>query len=196
MSGQLPRSLFGRLIRWLIGSSTLLLIAALTYSATIRLAPSALMFAVTHRLASLGGVNQIVHAPRADEHQRSVVMPSPDFLYSYCVYDLSHGALRVQASVPADTYWSVSAYDAHTDNYYAIDDRSLPAHRLDLLLIAAQSPLPSPASSGSTADFVVRSPSTRGILLFRTLVDRDARVTELDQARRQASCQSENESSS
>ena len=184
--------MFGRLIRWLIGSLTVLLIAALTYSATIRLAPSALMFAVTHRLASLGGVNQLVHAPRADEHQRSVVMPSPDFLYSYCVYDLSHGALRVQASVPADTYWSVSAYDARTDNYYAIDDRSLPAHRLDLLLIAAQAPAP----SGSTADFVVRSPSTRGILLFRTLVDRDARVTELDQARRQASCQSENQSTS
>ena len=173
-----------RTAAWLLAG---LLLAGAVHEATILATPRLLMWAVMQRLASLGGIGHMVHAPRADESRRQVVMPSPDLLYSYCVYDLAVGPLRVHAEVPANTYWSLSAYDARTDNFYAVNDRDAGAAEVDVLLLPADDNMPAPAVAAGVR--VVRSPSRRGLLLLRTLVDRDERVTELDSARRRASCE-------
>lgn len=161
-----------------------LVLVALFHEAAILAAPRVLMWLAMSKLERLGGVGQIVHAPRADENSRRIVMPSPDLLYSYCVYDLAQGPLRVHAPIPPDTYWSLSAYDASTNNWYVVDDRNAGGKDLDLLVVGPDAAQPQ-AQPGLR---VARSPSRRGLLLFRTLVDRDEHLPELDAARRQASC--------
>jgi uncharacterized membrane protein len=173
-----------RLAPWLLAG---LLLAIGAYEGAILATPRALMWLVMRRLGAVGGVDQIVHAPRADEGQRRIVMPSSDLLYSYCVYDLALGPLHVHAEAPAGTYWSLSAFDARTDNYYAVNDRDPGAAGFDLVLVeegADTAGLPATAATR-----VVRSPSRRGLLLFRTLVDRDERAAELDTARRRSYCE-------
>jgi len=167
---------------WIIG---LLLLAAAAHEATIALLPRVMMWGLTRRLDRLGGTGRILHAPRADERQRQVVMPSPDLLYSYCLYDLAQGPLRVHAEIPADALWSLSAYDASTDNFFTIDDRDAGGGSVDLVLTPDGRADPAFAPGIR----VLRSPSRRGILLFRTLVDQDARMAALDAARRRASCE-------
>jgi uncharacterized membrane protein len=161
-----------------------LLLAAFAYEATILATPRLLMAYAMHRVTAGVGLNHILHAPRADENARAIVMPSPDLLYSACAYDLAAGPLRVHAPIPRETYWSLAAYDARTDNYFTIDDRTAEADAVDLVLVADDVPLPA-AASGTR---VVRAPGNKGLVLLRTLVDRDERASELDGARRQASC--------
>jgi uncharacterized membrane protein len=161
-----------------------LVLVAVFHAAAILAAPRVLMWLAMSKLEHLGGVGHIVHAPRADENSRRIVMPSPDLLYSYCVYDLAQGPLRVHAAIPPDTYWSLSAYDASTNNWYVVDDRGAGSNDVDLLVLAPDAAQPQ-AEPGLR---VARSPSRRGLLLFRTLVDRDERGPSLDAARRQASC--------
>src|SRR6202012_4345865 len=86
-------------------------------------------------LGKMGAVNTIHHQNRVDEHSRGVVRPSPDLLYSACPFDLSHGALEVQAEVPPNTYWSASAFDAHTNNFFAINDRTIGGQPLELIIL-------------------------------------------------------------
>lgn len=171
--------------RYLRGLLLFVAIAVAAHVTTIVLVPRALMWAAMHRIGS-AGTNHIIHAPRADETQRVVVMPSPDFLYSYCVYDLTRDDLRIRASIPSGSYWSASLYDAQTNNFYAIDDRMLKDGHLDLLLVSPQS---SSAALATAEMRSVRSPSLRGVVLFRSLIDRDERLAELDTIRRLATCE-------
>jgi len=79
--------------------------------------------------------NTILHAPRPTSRSRGVVRPSPDMLYSICVYDLSAagGAVRVSTHDMPETYWSVSLFDVDTNNFYALNDRQgKPVPRISL----------------------------------------------------------------
>jgi len=146
----------------------------------------ALIYALPHLVMMrvmdrLGAVNTIHHAPRVDANSRAIVRPSPDLLYSDCPYDLSKGALRVTATVPPDTYWSVSAFDSKTDNFFVLDDRNVNG-TVDFVLIAKGMI----ANAGALP--VVISPTNHGVLLFRTLIDDEKHFATLDKARRNARC--------
>ncbi len=160
-------------------------VGAAVHEATILLAPRILMELAMRRLEHIAhGINRIAHGPRVDEKRREIVMPSPDLLYSQCVYDLRDGPLRISAEVPQGTYWSLSAYDERTDNFYVVNDRTAGGKGIALVL-AAEGQTVSAAAAGLP---VVRSPSRRGVLLFRTLIDGEARFAEVDAARRHADC--------
>jgi hypothetical protein len=53
-----------------------------------------------------------------------------------------------------------------------------------MILVAQGQPLPASAAGLP----VVRSPSQRGVLLFRTLINDEARFDEIDRVRRTAQC--------
>jgi uncharacterized membrane protein len=144
----------------------------------------ALVFALPHlimmrAMERLGAANTIHHGARVDASSRAVVRPSPDLLYSACPYDLSHGALRVTAPVPASTYWSVSAFDSQTNNFFVLDDREAKG-AADFILAAK------PMKAGALQ--VIVSPTEHGVLLFRTLIDNDAHFATLNAARLRARC--------
>ena len=161
----------------------LLLVALAAHQATIVLTPDLLMRGAMKRLARIGGMNQLSFPKQATETERVIVMPSPDLLYSICPYDLSQGPLLFDATLPPDTLWSLSAFDARTNNYFVVDDRQLGTAQPSIVFALASQPVDEVPGRR-----IVQSPSARGLLLVRTVVDRDERVAELDQWRRKAHC--------
>jgi uncharacterized membrane protein len=157
------------------------LIAAIVHVASLLLLPRLIMLRTMSVMARSASANTILHPPRPSARSRAVVRPSPDLLYSICVYDLraADGAVRVSIHDMLDTYWSVSVFDADTNNFYALNDRQAKTGAADFLLVESAAP---------ANDAVVTAPTSRGIVLFRILVSYDARMAEFDAARRHAHC--------
>ena len=168
-----------------------LLVAAIVHVATVLLLPRLIMLRTVAGISKRAAANTILHAPRPNANSRGVVRPSPDLLYSICVYDLSAagGAIRVSTHDMPDTYWSVSLFDVDTNNFYALNDQQTKAGAADFLLTASAAP------AGSAGLPVVVPPSNRGIVLFRTLINDDNRMAEIDAKRRFATCRPYTEAS-
>jgi uncharacterized membrane protein len=108
------------------------------HGASVLLLPRFIMLRTMAGIVKMaGGANTITHAPRATWHSRGVVRPSPDLLYSICVYDLgaADGAVRVSTHDMPETYWSVSVFDANTNNFYALNDRQAKSGAADFILM-------------------------------------------------------------
>jgi uncharacterized membrane protein len=135
-------------------------------------------------IVSSASTNTFLHPPRASASSRGVVRPSPDLLYSICVYDLrsADGAVRVSIHDMPDTYWSVSVFDADTNNFYALNDRQAKTGTTDFVLTAPGAP------ANDQQLPVVAAPTSRGIVLVRILVSDDTRTAEFDAARRRTHC--------
>ncbi|MDP9142770.1 MAG: DUF1254 domain-containing protein [Pseudomonadota bacterium] len=121
-----------------------------------------------NRILERDGINIALPAPRADADSTTVVRPSPDLLYTACVFDLSKGPVHITAPVP-DGYLSISGFAADTSNFFAVNDRDaeqdagLP-RSLDLWITHHS------ASAPEAAQRTVSAPTRRGLVLFRTLV--------------------------
>jgi len=159
-------------------------IAVMVHLATVIPLPHLIMGRLLAQLVRNGGYNTLRHGARPNANSRGVVRPSPDLLYSTCPYDLSSGPLLLEARVPRDTYWSVSLFDADTNNYYARNDRQAPDGEVRMLL-ARRDAGATPTLPGAT---MVRSPTLRGLVLFRTLINDETKIGEIDSQRREASC--------
>ena len=165
--------------------ATTLLVAAAVHGASLYLLPRLIMTRTMAGMAKPAGTNTIQHGPQATSRSRSIVRPSPDLLYSICVYDLgsADGALRVHTNDMPETYWSVSVFDADTNNFYALNDRQAKTGAADFLLV------PAGAMVEASGLPVVAAPTSRGIVLFRTLVNDETHVAEIDAARHHAACE-------
>jgi len=161
-----------------------LIVAVLTHVASVWLLPQFIMSRTISRIGA-DGMNTIRFGKRPDATARAIVRPSPDLLYSTCAFDLSDGPLRVRSPVPNDTYWSVSLFDDKTNNFYVLNDRQAHAARqsvVDFLIVKE-------GATDNTEGFkVVASPSTKGLVLFRTLITDDAKLAAIDAGRRGATC--------
>jgi uncharacterized membrane protein len=159
-----------------------LVVAALVHVASLYALP---YIAMDRTLSILGDRNTMHHLARADANSHMVVRPSPDLLYSACPYDLSKGPLEVHATVPHDTYWSISAFDDDTNNWYVLDDRQTEHSKLDLVV---QAPDRDKDVAATGHRLVVTSPTRRGLLLIRTLINDEDRFAAVDRVRRLATC--------
>ena len=167
---------------WVLGA---LLIAIVVHLLSLYAIPHLVMSRAIATMAQGGGFNRVAHAERATATSHGVVRPSPDLLYSACPFDLSSGPLLVRAHVPAGTYWSVSAFDAETDNFFVRNDLQVPGGELGLLI----EPPNARRTTAPKSLTPIVSPTLRGLVLFRTLINDEANFAELDAARRQTSCQ-------
>lgn len=165
--------------RWLLLA---VVVAVVAHVLTVWLLPRVVMRVATNAMAAREGFNRAVFPPRADETARTIVRPSPDLLYAGCAFDVASGPVRVQAVVPKDTYWSLSMFAANTDNFFVVNDRKA-SGAVDVVLAAPGSNVALP--QGAT---LVEAPSTRGIVLTRTLIARADRLGELDEVRRRFTC--------
>lgn len=161
-----------------------LLVAIAVHVATVLALPRLIMMRTMSAVTRLAAANTMLYPPRPTARSRGVVRPSPDLLYSICIYDLAaaNGALRVSTHDMPDTYWSVSIFDTDTNNFYALNDRQAGNGTIDFLLVAQGGP---PQNTRLPA---VAAPTSRGIVLFRTLIDRENRLAEIDTGRRNADC--------
>lgn len=165
--------------------AAMLLVAAVVHGITVLFLPRFVMLRTMNAIIRMtGAANAILHAPGATWRSRAVVRPSPDLLYSICVYDLgATGAVRVSTPDVPQSYWSVSVFDADTNNYYAINDRQAKSGAADFILV------PRGKSNEASRLPVVAAPTNRGIVLFRTLVNDEADVARIDAARHNVACE-------
>lgn len=164
----------------------MLLVAAAVHGATLLLLPRVIMLRTMAGTTKLvGAAYTIAHAPRATWRSRSVVRPSPDLLYSICVYDLgaAGGAVRVSTHGIPQSYWSVSVFDADTNNYFALNDEQSTTGEANFVL------MPQASTAEASRLPIVGAPTSRGIVLFRTLVSDEAHLAQIDAARHNAVCE-------
>ncbi len=162
-----------------------LVVAVLVHGASVYFLPRVIMLRTMAAMSHVAGVNAIAHGQRPTSRARAVVRPSPDLFYSTCVYDLdaAGGALHVHTRDMPATYWSVSVFDANTNNFHVLNDRQAKNGAVDFLLISRG------AFVDGTRLPVVMAPTRRGIVLFRTLINDETKVAEIDAARRHARCE-------
>ena len=170
-----------RWIRW--GLFTLVLATAIHWL-VVSEAPSFIMWRALGKFAQ-GRVNSISFSERATEASRAIVKPSPDLLYSTCAFDVSRRPLKIVTAAPSDTYWSVALYADNTDNFFVLNDRAAKSRPATIILLGPGQSAP----IDTVGTITVNAPSTKGLVLFRTLVNDDKREAEIDQARRAATCQ-------
>lgn len=141
----------------------------------VRLTP--VMQARAAKITERGGYNVALPAVRATAASKAIVRPSPDLLYTVCLFDLERGPLRVRAPVQ-DSYLSVSGYADNTDNFFALNDREIApgadgSRQLDLLIAR-----PGQAVALESVQ-VIEAPSDRGVILFRSLVTSEAQAARI-----------------
>ena len=157
-----------------------LLALLVSHAAALALVPRAIFTSVVGKPFEGRGTNQLGHR-ELPKPGMGAWGPSPDLLYSKCVYDVSAGPVRVTTPVP-DAYWSMSVYAENTDLVAVVNDRELPERRLDVALALAGQETPPGLR-------VIRVPAARGAAFFRTLVSEPAQEAALDALRREGSCE-------
>ena len=143
-----------------------LAVAALVHLATLYALPRRIM---ARTLARMGPPNTMRFAKRPDETSRGVVRPSPDILYSACPFDLSKGPLKLTARVPHSTYWSVSAFDAATNNFFVRNDQQTAGDSIEILAVRPGMALP-PLDT-ATDRVILFAPTTKGLFLIRMVIN-------------------------
>jgi len=158
--------------------------AAIGHVGLVMATPHGMMRVVMNRASKDGAlVNQFQFGPRTTKDSRGVVRPSPDLVYSTCVYDLSKGPVRVAAApTPNQGYVSLSVFAANTDNVAVFDTTENPD---GVRFVLAREGQKTPAG-----EKVVISPSDKGVVLDRRLAANDELFAAADQARRADKCES------
>ena len=126
--------------------------------------------------------NQLMKGSKTNSESRNVVRPSPDLVYSIVCYDISEEPIRLTAKVPTDTYWSVSCFQQNTDNFFVVNDRQVKSNPVEILLVRKGMQVPDAGNAQ-----VVVSPTNRGILLVRHLLQSDDKFPELVNIQKQSS---------
>jgi len=159
-----------------------MLVALLVHLGTVYAIPRIVMGRV---MRPMGPPNTIRFGGRPSAGQRGVARPSPDMLYASCRFDLSKGPLLITASVPHSTYWSVSAFDSATNNFFVRNDRQVTGDSLEVILMRhgqPQTPVTAPEHA------IVFAPTRTGVVLFRTVIDDEKNLPALTALLHQDRC--------
>ena len=170
--------------RWIRWAIFVAMGAVAVHYAAVAALPNFIMWRVMS-LASAKGTNNIVHTERSTAAARAIVKPSPDLLYSRCIYDVTRTPLKVTTAAPAGTYWSVAFYASNTDNFYVLNDTAAKGQAATIILMGQGQSIP-PQPEGT---LIVTAPTSRGLVLLRTLINDDTREAEIDKARQAATCE-------
>jgi len=173
------------MIRYLAGLAFLAAVAgAGSYLVSLYALPHVIMGAAERRLAeAAGGYNRTLHGRRPTAETRGVVRPSPDQLYTVCVFDLEAGPVRFTGRVP-DSYFSLSMYAGNTDTFFVVNDRELEAD-YGFVLVGPQAEPPDDAPESA----VVRAPTRTGIAVTRLFIPGPEALPALKRVQRSAACE-------
>ncbi len=167
-------------IKWIVAT---IILAVIVHLIVVKIYPNIIMGAVTGKLEKIyKGTNKLMHAPPTTDKARRVVRPSPDLLYSACVYDVSKNPIRITAKVP-DTYWSISFYRTNTDNFFVKNDRQVKSRDVAFILVGKGKTV----SDAGGAE-VIEAPTDKGFFIIRMLVKDETRINELIEVQKQATC--------
>jgi len=114
--------------------------------------------------------NTIRFAPKPSaENLRVVPLPNPDFLYSSIGYNVSDSVLKITGPVPDSTYWSLSAYQANTTNFFVVNDQQV--HGRFEFYVVKEGTHP-PFLDTVPKSKIITTPTSRGLVLFRYLISK------------------------
>ncbi len=150
-------------------------VALATFFAALWATPHVIMNKAMDKLGA-GGINTMRHQGLPSAENRWVVRPSPDLAYSLCVFDLANGPVAIKAFVPPQRYWSLSVFDANTDNIFSVNDRAVRGGRHALTL----------TKDGANGSLAV--PGGKGIALIRILVTDAEDLASIDALRQRSTC--------
>lgn len=174
---------------WFYRGLTLLTTAILVHVAAVWAAPRLIMQVLMNgpKASATFGKNQTYFPAPVTASSRDIVLPSPDLLYSVCVFDVSQGPVRITANPKLKSYWSVALYAANSDNFFVINDRKAGDKPVDLWLVSEGANRDGQrVPEGST---VVVTPSKQGFLLMRVLTGNyEAERATVEPARRTLNC--------
>jgi uncharacterized membrane protein len=170
----------GTLTGWLLGVA---LIAVLAHLAAVYAYPRLVMRGAWEAMSLAVDERGLVHAPRADAASRTVVRPSPDLVYSVCLFDLAEGDWSIRLAVP-DSYMSVSLYAMNTDNFFTVNDRHAAGDAMEVRIVSGAVD----ETGAEGRPLVVRSPDERGIALVRYFAGSGANAQDIEAARRTLAC--------
>jgi uncharacterized membrane protein len=157
--------------KWLLFTALgTLAVAIIIHIITLLMVPVLIM----DRTMAKYPVNQLMKGQKTDAQSRSVVRPSPDLVYSIVCYDVSKEPIRLTARVPTDTYWSVSMFEENTDNFFVMNDRQAKSNPAEIVLVKEGAKV---TDAGNAQ--IVASPTNKGILLVRHLLQSDDKYPEL-----------------
>jgi len=126
--------------------------------------------------------NTMIPSPPTSADSRNVVRPSPDILYSICMYDVSKKPLLFSCVLP-DGYWSASFYADNTDNFFVINDRQAKSKTVKILLVGKSMPAPEAGDA-----IVVKAQSDKGLALIRVIVPEQKSLPGLIELQKQTTC--------
>jgi uncharacterized membrane protein len=169
---------------WMGWIAATLAVAALVHLGMLYALPRRIAARATARM---GRQNAMHFGNRPSEVSRVVVRPSPDLLYSACPFDLSKGPLKITAHVPHSTYWSVSGFDAATNNFFVRNDQQIAGNSIEI--IALRPGMALPPLDAAPERVILFAPTDKGLFLIRVLMNDEKQLADLDAMRHQASCE-------
>ena len=172
-------------MRWLLPLGLFAIASIAGFWLALNAIPGVIMGKAMDRIGALGSeAGDVRHAPRLREDNQTIVRASPDILYSVCVYDVSDGPVVVEAPWPADgNYTSVSFYDARTNNFAVFSDRDGDASPVGIVLTGNADTAEVPAGFHA-----VSAPTSRGLILYRRVIDADTDMATAEPERRGFPC--------
>lgn len=174
---------------WFYRVLSLTVTAIVVHVAAVWAVPRIIMQVLMHSPAAqrMNMQNQAAYTPPVTAQSRQVVMPSPDLLYSVCVFDVRDGPVHVTAHPQLTNYWSIALYASNSDNFFVVNDRKAAGKPVDLWLVSeGANAQGKTVPEGST---VVVTPSTEGFLLMRVLTsDYHLEKDTVEPARRTLQC--------
>ena len=90
------------------------------------------------------------------------------------------------APVIHTSYWSVSAFDANTNNFFVRNDQQTPTESIELIVVKHGQAWPK--LDNAVERVILFSPSEKGLILFRAVIDDDKHLPALEAALHQAHC--------
>jgi uncharacterized membrane protein len=167
-------------IKWIVAT---VILAVIIHLIVVKMYPNIIMGAVTGKLEKVyQSTNKLMHSPPTTDKSRSVVRPSPDLLYSVCVYDVSKNPIKITAKVP-NTYWSISFYESNTDNFFVKNYRQVTSRDVAFILVSKGKSVPDAGGAE-----VIEAPTDKGFFIIRMLVKDESRINELIEVQKQATC--------
>jgi uncharacterized membrane protein len=152
---------------WILGA---ILLGGIVHLASVLAMPQAATQDAYSRLVPLTTVNSMVQlaAPTAE----ASIMPfmDPAFATAVCRYDLSNGAIKLNAPL-SQAYTSVTFYTPKSVAYYAINDRAAGRRAIELDLMTPEQHAQVPEEEDVTAAdrLIIESPTATGLIVLRAL---------------------------
>lgn len=139
------------------------------HAATLHAYPAREMQTVIDRTGRDGErENTLVHAQPVTPASRTVVRPSPDLIYSICIYDLAEGPVDIRMT-RFDAYHSLSLYDSRTNNYYVVNDLEYEGEAKRVRLVLSRDRAQAIPEADAPPVETVISPTRKGVALIRRL---------------------------